>query len=98
MSYMLTVILFVMATKNTTAANAILLQYTAPIWVGLFSVFVTKEKPTRIDILAVIVVMSGMTIFFLDAISPGAMLGGNTLAVLRDRLCRCCLIHEGAKR
>ncbi|MBK6761636.1 MAG: EamA family transporter [Ignavibacteria bacterium] len=80
-SYMLTVILFVMATKNTTAANAILLQYTAPIWVGLFSVFVTKEKPTRIDILAVIVVMSGMTIFFLDAISPGAMLG-NTLAVL----------------
>ncbi len=80
-SYMLTVILFVMATKNTTAANAILLQYTAPIWVGLFSVFVTKEKLTNIDVMAVIVVMSGMIVFFLDSIEPGAMLG-NTLALL----------------
>jgi len=80
-SYMLTVILFVFATKNTTAANAILLQYTAPIWVALFSVFVTKEKLTRTDALAVLVVMSGMTVFFLDAISPGQMLG-NSLAVL----------------
>ncbi|MCX6141118.1 MAG: DMT family transporter [Candidatus Kapabacteria bacterium] len=80
-SYMLTVILFVTATKSTTAANAILLQYTAPIWVGLFSVFITKEKITTVDVAAVIVVMSGMVIFFLDSIAPGAMLG-NTLALL----------------
>lgn len=79
-SYMLTVILFVTATKLTTAANAILLQYTAPIWVALFSVLVTKERLSRIDIMAVIVVMAGMTVFFLDALTPGAMVG-NLIAV-----------------
>jgi drug/metabolite transporter (DMT)-like permease len=79
-SYMLTVILFVMATKWTTAANAILLQYTAPIWVAIFSVIVVKERLSRVDILAVLVVMAGMTVFFLDALAPGALLG-NAIAV-----------------
>ncbi len=78
--YMLTVLLFVSATKLTTAANAIFLQYTAPVWVTLFSVFITKEKPTRVDGLAVIVVMAGMAIFFLDTLSPGAFVG-NIVAV-----------------
>jgi len=36
LAYTCTVILFVSATKLTTAANAILLQYTAPIYVALF--------------------------------------------------------------
>lgn len=79
--YALTVVLFVMATKATTAANAILLQYTAPIWVAIFSVFITKEKLTRIDFLAVVVVMLGMLVFFLDTLTPGE-LTGNILALL----------------
>lgn len=79
-SYMFTVVLFVWATKQTTAANAILLQYTAPVWVALFSAAVTKERLEKLDIAVVGCVMLGMVVFFMDALSPGAMLG-NILAV-----------------
>lgn len=79
-SYMFTVVLFVWATKQTTAANAILLQYTAPVWVALFSAAITKERLEKLDIAVVACVMLGMVVFFMDALSPGAMLG-NILAV-----------------
>lgn len=79
-SYMFTVVLFVWATKQTTAANAILLQYTAPVWVALFSAAVTKERLQKIDVIVVTCVMLGMVVFFLDALTPGAMFG-NLLAV-----------------
>lgn len=79
-SYTLTVILFVMATKLTTAANAIFLQYTAPVWVALFSAFITKERLTRTDIITVGIVMLGMSVFFLDKMEGGA-LAGNIIAL-----------------
>lgn len=79
-SYMLTVVLFVMATKLTTAANAILLQYTAPIWVALLSALVTRERLTRLDIAAVVAVVAGMAVFFVDRVEAGNMTG-NLLAV-----------------
>ncbi len=79
-SYALTVILFVMATKFTTAANAILLQYTAPVWVALLSAVVARERLHKTDIAVVAVVMIGMIVFFLDTLSPGAMTG-NIIAV-----------------
>ena len=79
-SYMFTVVLFVWATKQTTAANAILLQYTAPVWVALFSAAITKERLQKLDMVVVACVMLGMVVFFLDALTPGAMFG-NILAV-----------------
>lgn len=79
-SYCLTVLLFVLATKLTTAANAIFLQYTAPIWVALFSAIVTKERLTRIDVITVIVVMSGMSVFFIESVSAEYM-AGNIIAL-----------------
>ncbi|MBU3742413.1 MAG: DMT family transporter [Candidatus Kapabacteria bacterium] len=79
-SYMLTVVLFVMATKLTTAANAILLQYTAPIWVALLSALVTRERLTRLDVAAVVAVVVGMGVFFVDRVEAGNM-SGNLLAV-----------------
>ncbi len=79
-SYTLTVILFVMATKLTTAANAIFLQYTAPVWVALFSALITKERLTRTDIITVGIVMLGMSVFFLDKMEGGA-LAGNIIAL-----------------
>ncbi|MBU3699871.1 MAG: DMT family transporter [Candidatus Kapabacteria bacterium] len=79
-SYMFTVVLFVWATKTTTAANAILLQYTAPIWVALLSAVITRERLQRTDVIVVCCVMAGMIVFFLDALSPGALLG-NILAI-----------------
>ncbi len=79
-SYSLTVLLFVVATKMTTAANAIFLQYTAPIWVALFSAIITKERLTRIDVITVIVVMAGMSVFFIERVSIGNMVG-NLIAI-----------------
>jgi drug/metabolite transporter (DMT)-like permease len=80
-AYTATVLLFVSATKLTTAANAILLQYTAPVWVALFSHYFLKERVTALDWLAIIVTLAGMFLFFIDRLSSAGMLG-NILAVL----------------
>jgi len=78
--YAATVIIFVVANKMTTAANVIFLQYTAPVWVALFSGVILKEKVKRIDWIVIFFVMSGMMLFFLGDIEMGQMLG-NILAV-----------------
>jgi drug/metabolite transporter (DMT)-like permease len=66
---------FVTATKLTTAANAILLQSTAPIYIVLLSGPLLKEKITRRDLLAVTLVMCGMLVFFLERVSPEHFIG-----------------------
>src|SRR5262245_53191193 len=54
--------LFIGAMASGSAANAILLQYTAPLWVLLVSVFVLKEKADRRDGPAVAVAMAGVLV------------------------------------
>ena len=76
-----TVILYVIANKLTTAANAVLLMYTAPIYVIIFGPWFLKEKASRRDWLAVGAVMVGIVVFFMDKLSPEGFLG-NMLAVL----------------
>ena len=76
-----TTIFFVFANKLTTAANAIVLQYTAPIFVVILSVIFLKKSVRALDIGAVIVVFFGMTLFFFDRLGPSALLG-NILAIL----------------
>jgi drug/metabolite transporter (DMT)-like permease len=61
-----TVILFVTSTKLTTAANAILLQYTAPIYTALFAGWFLGEHTSLYDWLATLVVFGGIALFFLD--------------------------------
>ena len=78
--YAATVILFVLANKMTTAANAILLQYTGPIYVALLSSWLLKERITKIDWLSIITAMFGMALFFLDSLSTEGMLG-NIIAI-----------------
>ncbi|MGY0374932.1 DMT family transporter [Clostridium sp. JNZ J1-5] len=80
-SYASTVILFVMANKNTTAANAILLQYTAPIYIAIFGKFFLDEKTEFIDWIFIGIIIGGMVLFFVDDIGGGS-LKGNMLAVL----------------
>lgn len=72
---------FVMSTKMTTAANAILLQYTAPVFVALLSSWLLNEKTTRRDWFTISIVLTGMIFFFIDKVSAGNMLG-NLIAVL----------------
>jgi drug/metabolite transporter (DMT)-like permease len=74
-SYALCVILFVVATKMTTAANAILLQFTAPIYVALLAPVLLKEPTSRLDWAAIVVVMSGIGLFFIDRLTVENILG-----------------------
>ena len=79
-AYTLTNITFISATKLTTAANAIFLQFTAPIWVILGSFFFLAEKPRWIDWVAVGVIVPGMALFFADQLSTTGFTG-NLIAI-----------------
>jgi len=68
-------IFFVVATKYTTAANAILLQYTAPIWIALFAAWSLGERTTRSDWMIIGVVFVGMGLFFADGLELTGLLG-----------------------
>lgn len=74
-------LLFSIANKMTTAANAIVLQFTVPIFVMLFSLLFFKRRPTRLDTVACIVVFGGIVFFFADSLSMGGM-AGNAIALL----------------
>jgi len=80
LAYALTMLLFVSATKMTTAANAILLQYTAPVSTALLGAWLLKEKVTKFDWSIITVVIGGMFLFFIDRIS---LIGfwGNIMAI-----------------
>lgn len=80
-SYSLILILFVWATKTTSAANAIFLQYTAPIYVLFLEPFFNKVKMERINIITIFLCFIGMILFFIDRLNPGNIFG-NILALL----------------
>lgn len=74
-------LLFSVANKMTTAANAIVLQFTVPIFVMLFSALFLKKRPTKLDLIACIVIFGGIIFFFADSLTMGGGLG-NLLALL----------------
>jgi len=76
-----TMILYVLANKLTTAANVILLQYTAPVYVAILAWFILKEKPTKDNWIALGIISFGMILFFSGKLSQGDMTG-NILAIL----------------
>lgn len=76
-----TMTLYVLANKMTTAANTILLQYTAPVYVAVLAWVILKEKPTGDNWIALVIIVLGMLLFFAGKLSPGNMFG-NVLAVL----------------
>lgn len=74
-------ICFVIANKLTTAANAIVLQYMAPVFILIISAVFLKKKLKRGDIIVVAVTVCGIALFFCDKLSPGNILG-NFLGIL----------------
>jgi len=80
-AYAAVLILFVIATKTTTAANAIFLQSTAPIYVLIFEPLLTKTKWERINIITIAVCFAGMILFFMGDLTPGDI-KGNIAALL----------------
>lgn len=69
LAYAGTVVLFVIATKLTSAANAIFLQYTAPIYIAIISPWVLHERTKPLDWLLILVALCGVALFFVDQLS-----------------------------
>lgn len=81
LAYAGTIISLVVATKLTTSANAILLQYTAPIYVALLAPRLLKEPTQAKDWLFVALALGGMSLFFLDQLTPAGR-WGNLIGLL----------------
>lgn len=78
--YAVLLILFVLATKTTTAANAIFLQYTAPVYLLILEPIIYKEKFRSRDLITVLVCVGGMALFFVGQLRPQDVTG-NILAL-----------------
>lgn len=61
--------LFIVANKLTTAANAILIQYSAPVWVALLGTWFLGERASRLDWTVIGIVLGGITLFFVDQLT-----------------------------
>jgi DME family drug/metabolite transporter len=83
-AYASCLVLFVLSTKMTTAANAIFLQSTAPAWLLFLSPWLLKEAIGRAEWLHTAALAAGMALFFLGSHAPMATapepLQGNILA------------------
>ncbi len=84
LAYAATLVLFVLANKLTTAANAIFLQDTAPLYILLLGPLLLHERIVRQDLWFMIAVVGGMALFFVGqqqtfATAPDP-LRGNLLA------------------
>lgn len=86
---------FVGSNKLTTAANAIVLQFTTPLWIMLYMGLVRHEKLKRNDILAVIITLIGITLCFLDKMEGGYLLG-NCVAIFAGLMMAVMYICIGA--
>jgi drug/metabolite transporter (DMT)-like permease len=74
-AYGLTMFLFVIANKMTSAANAILLQYSAPIWAALLGWMLAGEKPRKAHWISLVMVTGGLVLFFKDGLGNGSFAG-----------------------
>ncbi len=72
---------FVCANKLTTAANAIVLQFTSPVFIVVFSALIFGTKIKKADMLVVLFTLAGIALCFLDQLRGGYLLG-NCVAVL----------------
>lgn len=72
---------FVAATKLTTAANAIVLQFTEPIFAILLMWVIYKKRPRKEAVVTCVLVFSGILCFFFESLHVGGMTG-NVLAIV----------------
>jgi len=86
-----TTMLFVFANQLTTAAAAVMLQFTAPIFILLIQFIFYKKKPRPSEALAVLVTVAGMVLFFADDLDAGHMLG-NILAIISGLTFACVFV------
>lgn len=80
-SYSACLTTFVVATRWTTAANAIFLQYAGVVWVLLLAPIVIGELMRKHDVIAIAVAIAGMALFFVGRFEARGM-SGNLTALL----------------
>jgi drug/metabolite transporter (DMT)-like permease len=78
-AHAVTMLLFVAANKTTTAANAIILQYLAPVLTVFIGAILLKERARVEHFVALPVVAAGMVFMFFDELNGGKLFG-NVLA------------------
>jgi drug/metabolite transporter (DMT)-like permease len=79
-AYAGTMISYVAAVKLTTAANAILLQYTSPVFTAILGWLILRERVSWVDWVSVAAVMVGMVVFFVGKLTFAGT-WGNILAI-----------------
>ena len=77
--------LFTISNKLTTAANAIVLQFTAPVFVILMMAAIYRQKPKKPDLITCFLVLLGVVLFFVDGIRAGNLMGN--VAALISGVC-----------
>jgi drug/metabolite transporter (DMT)-like permease len=95
--------LFIVANKLTTAANAILIQYSAPVWVALLGRWFLGERASRLDWLTIALVVGGIALFFFEQLTLDhfagnlvAVAAGIAFAVSTMSFRRVALVDDGA--
>ena len=81
----LVLVTFILSNKLTTSANAIMLQYGCPIYIIGINYFIFRKKTNRKDIIAVVVSVCAIPLFFVGRYEAGGLLG-NILALLSGML------------
>lgn len=71
---------FTVSNKLTTAANAIVLQFTSPVFIVIFSSLIYKSPVRKKDLAAVLATLGGIALFFFDQLQPG-YIAGNFVAI-----------------
>ena len=84
---------FVYANKTTTAANAIFLQYTAPIYILILSPFILKERFRLFDLVTVVLCLAGMSLFFLEPQNSANKLAARRFYGQYRRTCFGCFLR-----
>jgi drug/metabolite transporter (DMT)-like permease len=69
-AFALTMVLYILATKNTTAANAIFLQAAAPLYLLVLAPWLLKEPVRRADLVAMAAIALGMTLVMSGTVRP----------------------------
>ncbi|WP_457942275.1 DMT family transporter [Caproiciproducens sp. LBM24188] len=72
---------FVTANKMTTSANAIVLQFTSPVFIMILSALIYRQRFHKADLITVVVTMFGISLFFFDKLGTGNLIG-NCLGIV----------------
>lgn len=78
LSYAAMTTLFVLANQMTTAGNAIILQFSCPVWIVLFGWALFHKMPSRKEVCVLSLVAAGILCFFMDSLQAGHVAGDLT--------------------